>query len=62
MNYLTIEDIQSILHLNPRQARTFLKTEGVPSIQIGAQFLIEENALEGYLKENKTTRLIYNKE
>ena len=62
MTYLSQEDIQNLLHLNARQARAFLKTEGVPSVQIGAQFLIEESLLQNYLAENKTTRLVYNKQ
>lgn len=59
MAYLDYSDIQQMFKMNARQAKAFLRSDGVPSIKIGNRYYIEPDKLNEYLKTTKTTILNY---
>lgn len=61
MNILTINDVKSILKLSDKQAKALMRTEGFPSIKIGREYRVEEQALLDWMKETKSIKLDYNK-
>lgn len=61
MNYLTTDDLQDVLKIGPKQARALMLTEGFPTIKIGRQYRVEEEAMRKWLSEKKEIRLDYSK-
>ena len=61
MNILTTNDVKSILKLSDKQAKALMRTEGFPSIKIGREYRVEEQALLDRMKETKSIKLDYNK-
>ena len=61
MNFLTEDDIKDILKLNNRKSKALMRTEGFPSIKIGREYRVEEQALLDWMKETKSIKLDYNK-
>lgn len=61
MNILTTNDVKSILKLSDKQAKALMRTEGFPSIKIGREYRVEEQALLDWMKETKSIKLDYNK-
>ncbi len=57
MEYLTVEDLQEVLHLTARAAMAFMRSPSVPSVKIGGKWLIDADRLKEYLGNNKTTKL-----
>lgn len=45
MNFLTEDDIKDILKLNNRKTKALMRTDGFPSIRIGQEYRVEEQAL-----------------
>jgi len=58
MNVLTTEDLQNILKLNPKQAKALMRTEGFPSVKIGREYRVEEEALIEWMKSTKADWLL----
>lgn len=61
MNILTTEDLEKTLKINNRRAKALMRTEGFPSIRIGMDYRVEEEALMEWLKTTKTIKLDYSK-
>ena len=61
MNILTTNDVKIILKLSDKQAKALMRTEGFPSIKIGREYRVEEQALLDWMKETKSIKLDYNK-
>ena len=59
MNFLTIDDVQTILKLSPKQTRALMKTEGFPSIKIGSEYRVEEQAFNNWISNTKSIKLDY---
>lgn len=59
MNVLTTEELQDILKLNPKQAKALMRTEGFPSVKIGREYRVEEEALMEWMKSTKAIKLNY---
>lgn len=49
MKFLKTEDVQQILQINDRQARALMRTEGFPSIKIGREYRVEEEAFTNWI-------------
>lgn len=61
MKFLKTEDVQQILQINDRQARALMRTEGFPSIKIGREYRVEEEAFTNWIRSTKEIRLDYSK-
>ena len=61
MNILTTEDLQEILKITERRAKALMRSEGFPSIRIGRDYRVEEEALKEWLKTTKSITLDYSK-
>lgn len=61
MNILTTEDLEKTLKITNRRAKALMRTEGFPSIRIGMDYRVEEEALMEWLKTTKTIKLDYSK-
>lgn len=61
MNVLTTEELQDILKLNPTQAKALMRTEGFPSVKIGREYRVEEEALLEWMRTTKAIKLNYSK-
>lgn len=61
MKFLTTEDLQGILQLNNRQAKALIRTEGFPSIKIGKEYRVEEEAFSKWIESTRTIKLDYTK-
>lgn len=61
MNFLTTDDIQSILKLNERQAKALMRTGDFPSIKIGREYRVEEQSFYNWIKSTKSVKLDYSK-
>ena len=59
LNILTEEDLQNILKISPKQAKALMRTEGFPSIKIGRQYRVEEQALIDWIGTTKKVKLDY---
>lgn len=61
MNVLTTEDLQELLKISERRAKALMRAEGFPSIRIGMDYRVEEEALMEWLKTTKSVKLDYSK-
>lgn len=61
MNILTTEDIQNILKISPKQSRALMRTEGFPSIKIGREYRVTEQAFTEWMSKPKAVKLDYSK-
>lgn len=61
MNILTTEDLQEVLKLTERRAKALMRSEGFPSVRIGREYRVEEDALMEWLKTTKSVKLDYSK-
>lgn len=61
MNILTTEELQEILKITERRAKALMRSEGFPSIRIGRDYRVEEEALKEWLKTTKSITLDYSK-
>ena len=61
MNVLTTEELQDILKLNPKQAKALMRTDGFPSVKIGREYRVAEEALMEWFKSTKAIKLNYSK-
>lgn len=61
MNILTTEDLQEVLKLTERRAKALMRSEGFPSVRIGRDYRVEEDALMEWLKKTKSVKLDYSK-
>lgn len=61
MNILTTDDVKTLLKISDKKAKALMRTEGFPSIRIGQEYRVEEQALVDWMKETKTVKLDYNK-
>lgn len=59
MNILTTEDLQNILKISPKRAKALMRTEGFPSIKIGREYRVEEQALLNWIGTTKAVKLDY---
>lgn len=59
MNILTTEDIQNMLKISPKQAKALMRTEGFPSIKIGREYRVTEQALTDWIRTTKEIKLDY---
>ena len=59
MNFLTIDDVQNLLKLSSKQTRALMKTEGFPSIKIGSEYRVEEQAFRDWIGTTKSIKLDY---
>lgn len=50
---LDINDLQRILKIGKNSAYQLMQTKGFPSMQIGRRWLIPEEALKDWLKNNE---------
>ena len=61
MNILTTEDLQEVLKTTETRAKALMRSEGFPSIRIGRDYRVEEDALMEWLKTTKSVKLDYSK-
>lgn len=61
MNVLTTTDLQKVLKIGEKQAKLLMRTEGFPSVQIGNQYRVEEEALNEWLRSTKSVKFDYHK-
>ena len=61
MNILTTEDIKTLLKISDKKAKALMRTEGFPSIRIGQEYRVEEQALLDWIKSVKEVKLDYTK-
>ena len=59
LNILTEEDLQNILKISPKQAKALMRTDGFPSIKIGREYRVEEQALLDWIGTTKAVKLDY---
>ena len=59
MNILTTEEVKDLLKLNNRQAKALMRTDGFPSIKIGREYRVEEQALLDWIGTTKAVKLDY---
>lgn len=61
MNIYTTEELQEMFKLTEKQARALMRTEGFPSVKIGRNYRVSEEALTQWLDETKEFPLDYSK-
>ena len=61
MKFYTAEDLEKILKIGKRQAKVLMRTEGFPSIKIGREYRVEEEAFLEWIHHTKVVRLDYTK-
>ena len=61
MNILTTEDVKRLLKISDKQAKALMRADGFPSIKIGREYRVEEQALLDWMKETKSVKLDYSK-
>jgi excisionase family DNA binding protein len=59
MNILTIEDVQELLKLSPKQANALMRSESFPSVKIGREYRVTEDALTDWMQNTKEIKLKY---
>ena len=61
MNILTVEELKDVLKITEKKAKALMRTEGFPSIRIGREYRVEEEALMEWVRSTKTINLNYSK-
>lgn len=61
MNILNTEDLQNTLKISSKKAKVLMRMEEFPSIKIGNEYRVEEQALLDWIKETKAVKLDYSK-
>lgn len=59
MNILTIEDLKNTLKLSDKQANALMRNEDFPSVKIGKEYRVEEQALLEWMQKKKEVKLRY---
>ncbi|MBQ9143113.1 MAG: helix-turn-helix domain-containing protein [Lachnospiraceae bacterium] len=59
MNILTIEDLKNTLKLSDKQANALMRNEDFPSVKIGREYRVEEQALLEWMQKTKEVKLRY---
>ena len=59
MNILTVEELKDVLKITEKKAKALMRTEGFPSIRIGREYRVEEEALIEWMKSTKAIKLNY---
>lgn len=59
MNILTIEDLKNTLKLSDKQANALMRNEDFPSVKIGKEYRVEEQALLEWMQKTKEVKLRY---
>lgn len=59
MNILTIEDLKNTLKLSDKQANALMRSDGFPSVKIGKEYRVEEQALLEWMQKTKEVKLRY---
>lgn len=57
-NMLTVDDLIRKLHISKTSCYSLLKIKGFPQIKIGRSYLVNENELEEWLKNNRGSHII----
>lgn len=61
MRFYTTEDLEELLKIGKRQARALMRTNGFPSIRIGREYRVEEEAFLNWIHQTKAVKLDYTK-
>lgn len=61
MNILTVEELKDVLKISEKRAKALMRTNGFPSIKIGREYRVEEQALIEWMKTTKSIKLDYSK-
>ena len=61
MNILTVEELKDVLKITEKKAKALMRTDGFPSIRIGREYRVEEEALMEWMKSTKAINLNYSK-
>ena len=61
MNIWTTDDVKTLLKISDKQAKALMRADGFPSIKIGREYRVEEQALLDWMKETKSVKLDYSK-
>lgn len=61
MTFYTADELQEILKISSRQARALIRTPGFPSIRIGREYRVEQEAFLNWINQTKTVKLDYSK-
>lgn len=61
MNIYTTEELQEMFKLTEKQAKALMRTDGFPSVKIGRNYRVSEEALQQWLEETKEFPLDYSK-
>ena len=59
MNYLSQKDIMNVLNIGKNKALALMTNEDFPSVKLGERWMVEEQDLKDYLKNNKQIKLDY---
>lgn len=61
LNIFTTEDLQNVLKISQKQAKALMRTDGFPSIKIGREYRVTEQALTDWIETTKAVKLDYSK-
>lgn len=61
MTFYTADELQEILKIGSRQARALMRTSGFPSIKIGREYRVEQEAFLNWINQTKSVKLDYSK-
>lgn len=57
MRYLSTKDVAEMFQIPVRRARGLMRSEGFPSVKIGASYFVEAERLKQYLEEHNSIHL-----
>ncbi len=55
---LDIKDLQNVLKIGKNSAYALMKSDCFPSVQIGRKWLVSEDSLKEWLKDNEYSSII----
>jgi len=55
---LDIKDLQAVLKIGKNSAYSLMKSDCFPSVQIGRKWLVSEESLKEWLKDNEYSSII----
>ena len=61
MKIYTEKDLQEILQLSQKQTKALMKVNGFPSVKIGRNYRVEEEAFLEWLHQTRSVKLDYSR-
>ncbi len=60
MKYLTTKDVCDILHISRKKAYELYKVKGFPVVQIGKDYIVDEDKLKAFLDRYQNSKIYLN--